>query len=127
MTTTGSGTVIGCGDEGPRGRRDLSPVVGTVSVTSIGNGQRPSRRSVQEDRCGRAVLGCTEAPVDHGRGGSGSGRVPVGGRRYIVPGMSRGARAVGVGSTAWGSVASMSFGPGGPVVPRAWSRTCCCR
>src|SRR5215207_1948732 len=52
-------------------------------------------------REGRA--GCAEAPVDDGRGGSGSGRVAVGVRAGWLPGLPGCAASVGVGAATWRS------------------------
>ena len=45
-------------------------------------------------------MGCAEAPVGHGRGRSGSGRVRADGWAARLPELSGGPRAVGLGATA---------------------------
>src|SRR5664279_1195574 len=63
MTTTGVRTVNGVADGRRMMTRDLIFVVGTVSVTGIGIGQRPSRRRSGKTGCGRAVLDARRHPL----------------------------------------------------------------
>ena len=63
MTTTGVCTVNGVADARRMMTRDLIFVVGAVSVTGIGIGQRPSRRRSGKTGCGRAVLDARRHPL----------------------------------------------------------------
>ena len=114
MTTTGVCTVNGVADDrrsgcrpgfdlGGRHRQCDGHLNKDNGPPAVGPG-RPLRE-------GRAR--CTEAPVGHGRGRSGSGRVTVDGRAARLPGLRGGARAVGVGpaaSGAWGRLAAAAAG-----------------
>ena len=56
---------------------------------------------------------CTEAPVGHGRGRSGSGRVTADGRAARLPGLSKGCSLRGAGPGRVGCVGSARCGRGG--------------